>query len=106
MLIFFRRAALFSGGRSIFTPSASRTSAAPDLEDAARLPCFATGTPAAAMTMEAVVEILKEFAPSPPVPTISSTSILWSSLTQWERIPAADAVISSIVSPFMDSAVR
>ena len=106
MLIFFRSSALFSGGRSIFTPSASSTSAAPDLEDAARLPCFATGTPAAAMTMDAVVEILKELAPSPPVPTISSTFILWSSLTQWERIPAADAVISSIVSPFMDNAVR
>ena len=44
----------------IFTPRASSTSAAPDLEDAARFPCFATGTPPAAMTREAVVEILKE----------------------------------------------
>ena len=35
-----------------------------------------TGTPAAAMTSEEVVDILKEFDPSPPVPTISSTSRL------------------------------
>ena len=28
------------------------------------------------------LEILKEFAPSPPVPTISRTSISWSSLMQ------------------------
>ena len=39
----------------------------------ARLPCFATGIPAAAITREDVVEMLNEFAPSPPVPTISST---------------------------------
>ena len=66
---------LFSGGTSILTPNASSTSAAPDFEDAARFPCFATGIPAAAITMEEVVEMLKELDPSPPVPTISSTSI-------------------------------
>ena len=44
------------------------------LLDAARLPCFATGTPAAEITREDVVEILKELEWSPPVPTISSTS--------------------------------
>ena len=106
MLIFFRISALFSGGMLIFTPSASRTSAAPLLEDAARFPCFATGTPPAAITREDVVEMLKEFAPSPPVPTISRTFISWRSLMQCARIPAADAVISSIVSPFRESAVR
>ena len=53
-----------------------------------------------------VVEILKEFAPSPPVPTISSTSRSCSNLMQCALIPAAEAVISSIVSPFMESAVR
>ena len=90
----------------ISTPRASRTSAAPDFDDAALLPCFATGTPAAAMTSEDVVDILKELEPSPPVPTISSTSISWSSLMQCALIPAADAVISSIVSPLSASAVR
>ena len=36
----------------------------------------------AAITREEVVEILKELEPSPPVPTISSTSRLWRSLIQ------------------------
>ena len=60
----------------ILTPRASSTSAAPDFEEAALFPCFATGTPPAAITREAVVEMLKELEPSPPVPTISSTSML------------------------------
>ena len=64
------------------------------------------GTPAAAMTIADVVEILNEFEPSPPVPTISRTSISCSNLIQCARIPDADAVISSIVSPFKESAVR
>ena len=106
MFIFFRISALRSGVSVIFTPSASRTSAAPDLEDAALFPCFATGTPPAAITREEVVEILKELEPSPPVPTISSTSRSCSNLMQCALIPAAEAVISSIVSPFMESAVR
>ena len=37
-------------GRSMTTPSSSSTSAAPEDDDAARLPCLATGTPAAAVT--------------------------------------------------------
>ncbi len=37
-----------SGARSMRTPSAVSTSAAPESEDAARLPCLATGTPAPA----------------------------------------------------------
>ena len=57
-------------------------------------------------TPTAVVEILKELERSPPVPTISNTSISLRSLVQCVRIPAAEAVISSIVSPFMASAVR
>ena len=87
-------------------PRASNTSAAPLLEEAARLPCLATGTPPAAMTKAEVVEMLKELAPSPPVPTISRASTSWSRRTQWARIPAAQAVISSMVSPLMARAVR
>ena len=90
----------------MFTPSASSTSAAPHLLEAARLPCLATGTPAAAITSDEVVEILNELAPSPPVPTISSTSISCSSRTAWARMPAAEAVISSMVSPFIASEVK
>ena len=40
-----------SGDRSILTPNAVSTSAAPDFEDSALLPCFAIGTPAAATTI-------------------------------------------------------
>ena len=50
--------------------------------------------------------LLKELDLSPPVPTISSTSISCSKRIQCFLIPAADAVISSIVSPFNDIAVR
>jgi hypothetical protein len=45
-----------SGGRPILTPSAASTSEAPDLEEAARLPCLATGAPQAATMIEASVE--------------------------------------------------
>ena len=41
----------------IFTPNASRKSAAPLLEVAARAPCFTTRAPAAVVMMAAVVEI-------------------------------------------------
>ena len=42
----------------MLTPSASRQSAAPLFDDAARLPCLATAMPAAAMMKEAVVDML------------------------------------------------
>src|ERR1700680_2120163 len=53
------------------TPSASRTSAEPQRELAARLPCLATLAPAAEATIAATVEILKVSQPSPPVPQVS-----------------------------------
>ena len=56
---------------SMRTPSASSTSAEPDFDVIARLPCLATGTPAAATTSAAVVEMLNVPEPSPPVPTTS-----------------------------------
>ena len=55
-----RHLAASSGESLIFTPSASRQSAAPDLLEAARLPCFATGIPAAAITNDEVVDMLKD----------------------------------------------
>src|SRR5882672_8935374 len=61
-----------SGFRLMFAPSASNTSALPDCEDTARLPCLATRPPAAAQTNMDAVEMLKVCAPSPPVPTMST----------------------------------
>ena len=47
-------------------PSASRTSAAPHFDDAERLPCLHTGTPAPAMTMAAIVDTLIEWGDRRP----------------------------------------
>ena len=55
-------------------PSASSTSAEPELDDTARLPCFATPAPAAAATSAAAVEMLSVCALSPPVPAVSTRS--------------------------------
>ena len=90
----------------MFTPSCSRQSAEPLLLDIERLPCFATGIPAAAITNDAVVETLNVPVPSPPVPTMSITSVSCFTWRALLLITSAQAVISSIVSPFIRSAVR
>ena len=59
---------------AIGTPSASSTSAEPEREEAARLPCLATAQPQAAATSAAVVEMLNVPEPSPPVPAVSTRS--------------------------------
>jgi len=59
---------------SILTPSEESTSAAPERDESARLPCLATGTPAPATMKEAQVETLTEPEPSPPVPGTTSTA--------------------------------
>ena len=74
--------------------------------EAALLPCFATGIPAADTMIEAKVDILIELEPSPPVPTISRTSISFKNFSQCALKTLAAAVISSIVSPFAARAVR
>ena len=81
-------------------PEASRKSAEPQSEDAARLPCFATLMPAAAATSAEIEEILKVLAPSPPVPTISRVGLSYSTFMAWARIAAAQPEISSVVSAF------
>ena len=49
--------------------------------------------------MAEVVEMLKEWAPSPPVPTISITSIPgWGTGVARDRMASAQPVISSMVS--------
>ncbi len=67
--------AIRSGDCSSVNPSASSTSADPETELTARFPCFATAAPAAAATIAAAVEMLNVRAPSPPVPTTSTTSV-------------------------------
>ena len=62
-----------AGGRAISTPSASRTSADPVREEAARPPCLHTGTPAPATIRAAIVETLIVPARSPPVPQVSTS---------------------------------
>ena len=65
-----------STGCSSEKPSASSTSAEPEADETARLPCFATPAPAAAATIAAAVEMLIVLAPSPPVPAVSTRSSL------------------------------
>src|SRR6202035_5108944 len=48
--------AVAAGGRSMTTPRASSTSAAPHADDAARLPCFIIREPAAAATIVPLVD--------------------------------------------------
>ena len=80
-------------------PSASSTSADPEREVIARLPCLATGTPAAAATSAAVVEMLNVPLPSPPVPTTSIAPSGASTRVTRSRIADAKPASSSTVSP-------
>src|SRR6202035_4682725 len=88
-----------SGLRSIFTPKAASTSAAPERDESARLPCLATGTPAPATISAAQVEMLNEPEASPPVPTTSMASGGACTRTILARIAVTAPVISSTVSP-------
>src|SRR5262245_40814023 len=88
-----------SGSRSMLTPSAASTSAAPEREESARLPCLATGTPAPATMKAAQVEMLNEPEASPPVPTMSTASAGASTRSILSRMAVTAPVISSTVSP-------
>ena len=94
-----------SGVRSILTPSAASTSAAPERDDSARLPCLATGTPAPATISAAQVEMLNEPEASPPVPTTSMASGGAATRSILARIAETAPVISSTVSPRTRSAI-
>src|SRR5450432_2915546 len=96
----------WSGVMSILTPSEDSTSAAPERDDSARLPCLATGTSAPATMKEAQVETLTEPEPSPPVPTTSMASAGALTLSILPRIAATAPVISSTVSPRTRSAIN
>ena len=69
-----RQRSTTSTGAATSTPSASSTSAEPERDDCARLPCLATRTPAAATTSAAMVDTLMVPRPSPPVPQVSTTT--------------------------------
>src|SRR5580692_224268 len=93
------QALIVSGGMSILTPSAISTSAEPERDDKARLPCLATGTPAPATIKAAQVEMLYETEASPPVPTTSIASGGAVTRSILLRIVVTAPVISSTVSP-------
>ncbi|BBX96906.1 hypothetical protein MLAC_22000 [Mycobacterium lacus] len=86
------------------TPSASSVSAPPDSDDAARLPCLTTGTPAAATTIAAMVDRLTVLTPSPPVPTMSTVSSrtaargIWRA---WLSMTSASSLTSVAVGTFI-----
>ena len=77
----------------------SRTSAEPHSDDTLRLPCFATRAPAAAAITQAPVEMFTDPMPSPPVPTMSTTSYGVSTVSALERMLVARPASSSEVSP-------
>ncbi len=90
----------------MLTPSAVSTSAEPDFDDNARLPCFATGTPQPATTSALAVEMLKLPEASPPVPQVSMAPGGASIATAFARMIRAAPAISSTVSPRTRSAIR
>jgi len=92
--------------QSRLRPSAANTSAAPDLEETARLPCLAVGTPQAAVTKAAAVEMLYVPVSSPPVPQVSMAPGGASTETTRARMTRAPPVSSSTVSPRTRSAIK
>src|SRR4051812_16240400 len=95
-----------SGLMSILTPSEASTSAAPERDDSARLPCLATGTPAPATMNEAQVETLTDPEPSPPVPTTSTATGGAFTRSILARMAETAPVISSTVSPRTRNAIK
>ena len=86
------------------TPSASSTSAVPQAEDAARLPCFTIRAPAAAAAIVPIVEMFTVLAPSPPVPTRSTIRPGIEIGAACSSMAWASPAISAGVSPFIRSA--
>jgi len=97
-----------SGVRLTFTPSASKTSALPQVEDTERPPCLATLAPAAAAINALTVDTLNVCMPSPPVPHVSIKCGLLAICTLLEssRMTLAAAAISSTVSPLIRRAIN
>ena len=95
-----RQRSTVCGGAAVLTPKVSRTSALPEVEEAARAPCFATGKPAPAITNAAAVETLKRLAALEPVPAVSmKRSCRECTGVARSRIASAMPASSSTVSP-------
>src|SRR5580700_5939340 len=86
------------------TPSASSTSAVPQADEAARLPCLIIRVPAAAAAIVPMVEMLTVRAPSAPVPTRSTVRPGIEIGAAWSSMAWASPVTSPAVSPFIRSA--
>ena len=101
-------ASIARGVVSITTPSASRTSALPDLEVEERLPCFATRTPIPAASNAAAVEMLNVVSAPPPVPHVSTRSSGASaeSTIMASRSASTTPATSADVSPLTRSAIK
>ncbi len=82
----------------------------PHCDDAPLAPCLHTGTPAAAVTMAAIVDTLIECERSPPVPTMSTARDRSSSPSGTSVAAASTASSSpdssSAVSPLIRSATE
>ena len=89
-----------SGDSMMQAPSASSTSAEPEVDETLRPPCLATRAPAAAATKVDAVEMLKVCELSPPVPTMSTRFERSATTTGVanSRITVAAAAISPMVS--------
>mmetsp|Transcript_1244 Transcript_1244/g.3569 ORF Transcript_1244/g.3569 Transcript_1244/m.3569 type:complete len:214 (+) Transcript_1244:453-1094(+) len=103
---FSMHAATSSSSRSKSSPRASRTSAAPHFDDTERLPHFVTFAPSAAHRIADAVDKLIVDAPSPPVPTMSSSFPDASTGTHASSIAAAAPLISAGLSPLRRSKHR
>jgi hypothetical protein len=88
---------------STLMPRASRTSAEPHMLLTDLLPNLQTRAPAAAASTADAVETLIVSAPSPPVPTMSSSAPAVCTGTQVLFIPRTQPASSVLVSPFMRS---
>ena len=101
-----RTCATRSGGIVRSTPSASSTSEEPAAELAALLPCFTTRAPAAAATIDAMVDTFTVPNLSPPVPTMSSAIGSTASGCACASTASRNPTISPTVSPFARRATR
>ncbi len=86
-------------------PRCSSRSAVPHSDDAARLPCLTTRTPAPATTIAAMVEMFTVCARSPPVPTTSTASRACAAPSTEPRSTRAAAPSIASTSPAISPAV-
>jgi len=101
-----RHASTHATSASTFTPRAANTSEEPVRLVTRRLPCLATGTPAAAVTIAAAVLMLNVPEASPPVPHVSTRPERFVRIgVMWRRMAAAAPATSATVSPLDRSPV-